>query len=182
MATVRDYKSDSIIYFQGDQAKDVYVLKEGHVILAYPDVRTGEERQEQVQIGEFFGIISSLARLPREETAKAVTNASVVVFPDLQEFGKYAIKNPALITNMLQAFSERLREVHKSLDTVAGTSGIQSDSSSEVSLLALGKYYHREAQYDYAAHIYSKCIESGLTSPDIKNLLVLAKSNKLIIE
>ena len=182
MATVREYSNGSIIYFEGDQAKEVYVLKEGNVVLSYPDVRTNEEIQEKVQLGEFFGIIASLARLTREETAKAIGKASVVVFPNLDEFSLYVMKNPRLITNMLQAFSERLRKVHKGLEVIVGH-GSKLGENSSVQLFNLGKHYHQDSKYDYAIHIYLKCLENTSASLDkkrVEDLLLLAKSKKSI--
>ena len=183
MATVREYSNGSIIYFEGDQAKEVYVLKEGNVVLSYSDVRTNEEVQEKVQVGEFFGIIASLARLTREETAKAIGKAVVVVFPNLDEFSLYAVKNPRLITNMLQAFSERLRKVHKGLEVIVGSHGTKIGETSSVQLFNLGKHYHQEKQYDYAIHIYTKCLENppaSLNKKRIEDFLLLAEKKKSI--
>lgn len=67
------YKANSIIYFKGDTSERVYILKSGKVSLKSNDIETGQEMQEMIQMGEFFGVKSALGKYPREETAIVLT-------------------------------------------------------------------------------------------------------------
>ena len=69
---IRSYKAGSIVYFEKDKADDIYVLQNGRIILSYTSIDTKVEIKEDVKLGEFFGVKSSLGRYPREETAQVV--------------------------------------------------------------------------------------------------------------
>ena len=62
------YKANSIVYFKGDVTERVYILKGGKVVLKYNDIESGQEMQDIIQTGEFFGVKSALGKYPREET------------------------------------------------------------------------------------------------------------------
>ena len=50
------FKANSIIYFQGDLTERIYILKSGKVTLKSTDIETGQEIQDMIQTGEFFGV------------------------------------------------------------------------------------------------------------------------------
>ena len=72
MPVARNYNGGSIVYFQDDAADEIYVLQKGRVVLLSTAQDTEEELKEEVQLGEFFGVKSSLGRYPREETAQVI--------------------------------------------------------------------------------------------------------------
>ena len=53
-----NYKANSIVYFRGDVNERVFILKGGRVVLKYNDIETGQEMQDLIQTGEFFGVKS----------------------------------------------------------------------------------------------------------------------------
>lgn len=109
---IRNYKGGSIIYFEKDKAEDIYVLRNGRVILTFPAVDTGQEVKEDVRIGEFFGVKSALGKYPREETAQVLGSATVLVFKP-NEFEQFVAEKTHLILKMMKVFSSQLRQVHK---------------------------------------------------------------------
>ncbi len=77
------YRANAIIYFQGDKAETILVLKQGRVELSYEDLQTGQAIREPIQKGEFFGVKAALGRYPHDETAMAVSDCTIVHFnPD----------------------------------------------------------------------------------------------------
>ena len=91
-----NYKANSIVYFKGDLNERVFILKAGKAILKYNDIETGQEMQDLIQTGEFFGVKSALGKYPREETALVVSDASMVQF-SVPEFEQVALKNTRII-------------------------------------------------------------------------------------
>ena len=57
------YRSGSLIYFQGDPADKIFILQTGKVSLVYQDMETGADVKDSVQPGEFFGVKSALGRI-----------------------------------------------------------------------------------------------------------------------
>ena len=89
---MKNFKPGSIIYFEGDKADSVYLLKQGRVNLIYSDIHVREEISDQISAGEFFGVKSGLIYLPGEETAKVTANSIVFEFSAV-EFEALVIKN-----------------------------------------------------------------------------------------
>ena len=115
-----NYKSNSIVYFKGDLNERVYILKSGKAILKYNDIETGQEMQDLIQTGEFFGVKSALGKYPREETALVVSDAAMVQFT-VPEFEQIALKNTRIIMKMLKVFSNQLRRIHKQVRNLIST-------------------------------------------------------------
>ncbi len=148
--TLRTYKSGSIIYFHGDVGDSIYVLKSGAVSLIYHSIETNEEVRETIQSGEFFGVKSSLAKRPREETALVVKPSQVLVL-SAEEFEKLVTRNVKIINNFLRVFSNQLRRVGKLVHSFLDSSEV-GDNQAE--LFKIGEYYLKNHKYQQAQYVY----------------------------
>ena len=110
MPKVLSYAKGSIIFFEGDRDERVYILQSGSVVLTQTDLGTGNQISEVVNVGEFFGVKSALARKPKMETANVVTDTQVVQM-SVTEFEKIFGSNQAVIMKMLKVFSKSLRHI-----------------------------------------------------------------------
>ncbi len=148
----RNYKSGSIIYFEGDISEEIYILKQGRVILLSTMVETGKESKENLQPGEFFGVRSTLGHFPREETAQTLTDSTVLVLK-LSDFEALMSKNFRLVIKMLRVFSNQLRDVGKRVRNILGDTDLRNPSTE---LLKLAEYYYQNNNLDYAKYAYNK--------------------------
>lgn len=149
--TLRNYKSGSIIYFHGDVGDSIYVLKSGAVSLIYHSIETNEEVRETIQSGEFFGVKSSLAKRPREETALVLKNSQVLVL-SAEEFEKLVTRNVKIINNFLRVFSNQLRRVGKLVHSFLDSS---ETGDNQAELFKIGEYYLKNHKYKQAQYVYS---------------------------
>ena len=149
--TLRNYKSGSIIYFHGDVGDSNYVLKSGAVSLIYHTIETNEEVRETIQSGEFFGVKSSLAKRPREETALVLKNSQVLVL-SAEEFEKLVTRNVKIINNFLRVFSNQLRRVGKLVHSFLDSS---ETGDNQAELFKIGEYYLKNHKYKQAQYVYS---------------------------
>ncbi|MBI9105373.1 MAG: cyclic nucleotide-binding domain-containing protein [Spirochaetales bacterium] len=133
------YKANSIVYFKGDSSESVYILKSGSVLLKYQDIETGQELQDIISTGEFFGVKSALGKYPREETAFVVKDAEMLVFT-VPEFESVVMQNTRIIMKMLKVFSNQLRRIHKQLSNLISTG---EDENPETGLFKIGVYYQK---------------------------------------
>lgn len=157
---LRNYKAGSIIYFIGDVGDIIYVLKSGAVSLIYHSIETREEVRETIQSGEFFGVKSSLAKRPREETALVIKPSQVLVLTT-EEFEKLVTRNIKIINNFLRVFSNQLRRVGKLVHSFLDHSAV-GDNQAE--LFKIGEYYlknHKYKQAKYAYETYLKHYSNG---------------------
>ncbi|WP_061222297.1 tetratricopeptide repeat protein [Leptospira weilii] len=152
---IRNYKGGSIIYFERDKAEDIYVLRNGRVILTFPAVDTGQEVKEDVRIGEFFGVKSALGKYPREETAQVIGSATVLVFKP-NEFEQFVAEKTHLILKMMKVFSSQLRQVHKKLKEILG----QSDTRNPAfELMNVAEVFYKNNNFPHAIYAFEKYLQ-----------------------
>ena len=159
------YRANAIIYFQGDKAEGIPILKEGKVELSYQDLQTGAEIREPVKTGEFFGVQAALGRFSHDETAHALTDCTVVHF-SIPEFENVVSGNPRILMKMLQVFSTRLRRIHHQVQNLLSSDRISG--SAEAGLFAVGEYYLNDHQYPQAAHAFKSYLNhwpTGIYAP-----------------
>jgi TolA-binding protein len=147
-----NYRSNSIIYFKGDVSDKVYILNAGKVLLRYIDFETGQDINEYVKTGEFFGVKSAMGRYRREETATCVTDATVIVL-DIPDFEQLAGKNIRVIMKMLQVFSNQLRRIHRRVQNLLA---VDEHVNPELGLYTIGQYYLKSRQYSQAIYAFGR--------------------------
>jgi CRP-like cAMP-binding protein len=146
------YKSSSVIYFQGDVGDKIFILKAGKVLSKTNDIETKEEINELVAPGEFFGVKSALGRYPRDETALVLSDSEVLVFT-VPEFEQLVLSNTRIIMKMLKVFSNQLRRMHGKVQNLIGK-GTTKDA--EEGLFSIGEYYYTNRQYKPAVHALAR--------------------------
>jgi len=145
------YRTGSLIYFQGDPADKIYILQNGKISLVSQDIETGEDIRESVQPGEFFGVKSALGRYPREENAMALSDATVMVFT-VQEFEAVAMANSRIIMKMLKVFSNQMRRVHKQVSKLMA----KEEEPPADGLFSIGEFYLKNKRFTHAKYIFSR--------------------------
>jgi len=145
------YRSGSLIYFQGDPADKIYILQTGKVSLGYQDMESGAEVRDPVQPGEFFGVKSALGRYAREENAVALSDTTVMVFT-VPEFEAVAMANTRIIMKMLKVFSNQMRRVHKQVSKVMA----KEEQTPADGLFHVGEFYLKNKRFSQAKHVFSR--------------------------
>ena len=145
------YRSGSLIYFQGDPADKIYILQAGKVSLVYQDIETGVDVKDPVQPGEFFGVKSALGRYPREENAIALSDTTVMVFT-IPEFEAVATANSRIILKMLKVFSNQMRRVHKQVSKVMA----KEEQPPADGLYNVGEFYLKNKRFSQAKYVFSR--------------------------
>jgi len=145
------YRSGSVIYFQGDPADKIYILQNGKVNLVYQDIETKLDSRDPVQPGEFFGVKSALGRYPREENAIAMSETTVMIFT-VPEFEAFATTNSKIILKMLKVFSNQMRRVHKQVSKIMA----KEEQSPADSLFNVGEFYLKNKRFSHAKYVFSR--------------------------
>jgi len=145
------YRSGSLIYFQGDPADKIYILQTGMISLVYQDIETGADVRDSVQPGEFFGVKSALGHYAREENAVALADTTVMVFT-VPEFEAVAMANTRIIMKMLKVFSNQMRRVHKQVSKVMA----KEEKEPADGLFHVGEYYLKNKRFSHAKHVFNR--------------------------
>ncbi|MDR1100571.1 MAG: cyclic nucleotide-binding domain-containing protein [Treponema sp.] len=162
------YRSGSLIYFQGDPADKVFILQAGKVNLVYQDIETGQDVHDLVQPGEFFGVKSALGRYPREENAVALQDAAIMAFT-VPEFEAFAMANTRIIMKMLKVFSNQMRRLHKQVSSLMEKEELNPD----VGLYNVGEYYLKNKRFTQAKYVFGRYLTYY---PSGKNAVQAAKN------
>ncbi|TFG63839.1 MAG: tetratricopeptide repeat protein [Spirochaetales bacterium] len=171
------FKANSVIYFQGDMNEKTYILNSGKVILKTVDIESGQEIQDVIQTGEFFGVKSALGKYPREETAIVVLPSNVIEF-SVPEFEQIASKNTRIIMKMLKVFSNQLRRIHKQVQNLL--SAEEQGKDPEEGLYQIGEYYLGAAKYPQALYAFRRYLTyypSGRFSDQATPKMAQAEAN-----
>jgi len=169
------YRSGSVIYFQGDAADKVFILQNGKVSLVYQDIETGEDVRDQVQPGEFFGVKSALGRYAREENAIALADTTIMAFT-VQEFEAVAMANIRIIIKMLKVQSTQMRKIHKQVSSLMDKEEVKPDEG----LFNVGEYYLKNKRFSQAQYVFNRYLTfypSGRNAIQATKNLVLAESS-----
>jgi CRP-like cAMP-binding protein len=167
----RVFKRGAYIYIEGDEEIDeIFIVEKGHVELKA--VNEGIKRYKSVVTdGEVFGLISSLCKRPRMESAIAISD-SVIVAATRDKFMDLVQKSPDIAIKIIRNFADELRlydDMMFSL-TAEGTDVMQGD----LKFFSLGEYYHRHGFKQYAFYIlktYLKLFPNGIKIDDAKNII-----------
>lgn len=160
MPRVVQYSRGAILYFSDDKDDRVFILQNGVLILSSKDIETGKDEIAHVKAGEFFGVKSALGHFPREETATALSDCSVVVL-SVPEFEKLFSGNKNIILKMLRVFSGQLRQIHKKINEILNTAPVDQQTG----MFEVAKTFYDEEMYRACCDV---CIKILKRFPDTK--------------
>lgn len=155
----RVYKAGSIIYFAGDKADRVYILKQGQAQNVFISAETGVEAREIINIGEFFGVKSILGMYPQEETVQCLSDCTIIIIT-LEEFEVLIGKNKSLIIKMLKVFSNQLRRINKKVRDLIENDDNEGPTPLE-GLFNTGEFYFKNKKFKHALYAYKRYLESA---------------------
>jgi len=105
LTEARDFPPDHVIFFEGDQSKDVYLLISGEVEALKAGIRIATLDTP----GTFFGEMSGLLGLPRSTTIRTRT-ATQVTRIDHETFANFLKNYPTLNYQLAVMLAERLQK------------------------------------------------------------------------
>ena len=111
--SVRSYEDGETIFAEGEDSREMYVVKSGEVIVSKRGARTDIELAI-LRKGEFLGEMSLLESLPRSATAKARGRTLLLAIQP----GGFLLKirrDPTFAYELLQTLSRRIRILNHQL-------------------------------------------------------------------
>lgn len=156
--TVR-YKSNSIVYFKGDAADRVYILKKGSIVTKAKDLKTNEDQLTMIKVGEFIGVKNVISNQPYSETVSTLTDSELVVFYK-EDFENFILNNSRIMMQTLVVFSNQLRKIHNDIKEINNQKEqTKSSSDPEKNLYELAKYFMNQRKLEYSTYCFNKYIQ-----------------------
>lgn len=122
----REFADGDLIFMEGDDSREMYVVLEGEVVVSKKTAKGGEIELARLHKGNFVGEMSLLESLPRSATARASGSTRVLVIQP----GGFLLKirrDPTFAFEMLQTLSKRIRMTNDTLMNELG----RAESSKE---------------------------------------------------
>jgi CRP/FNR family transcriptional regulator, cyclic AMP receptor protein len=106
---VQSFKAGSIIFREGDEAKELYVIKSGEV-----RIQLGNRTIIELGADNIFGEMALIDSEPRSATAIAITDVELVPVSEKQ-FLFLVSQTPYFALKVMRVLAQRLRETNKTL-------------------------------------------------------------------
>ena len=97
------FKRGSIIFREGDEARELFVIKSGHV-----RIQIGNRTITELGVDSIFGEMALIDHNARSATAVAATDATVVPVSEKQ-FLFLVSRTPHFALNVMRVLAQRLR-------------------------------------------------------------------------
>lgn len=102
----------SVVFFEGDEASRVLVVRSGHVKVVATSVDGREVVLDVLGEGEILGELSAIDGQPRSATAMAVTATHLTAI-ELGRFRAFLESHPAVAMELLRSVAGRLRNASR---------------------------------------------------------------------
>lgn len=149
---VRTFAAHQTIFWIGDPGAEFFVVRQGEVVLTYPDESGREEILGTIGPGEFFGEISLLDGGPRTATARARADVELLAL-GRDDFHDFLRRHPSAAIHVITVVGQRQREMVGRLRGIRNVNQVMEQRAT---------LWHRVAdtiaglsanQYFFAAHI-----------------------------
>jgi CRP/FNR family transcriptional regulator, cyclic AMP receptor protein len=104
---VKSFKAGSVIFREGDEAKELYVIKSGEV-----RIQIGNRTIIELDTDNIFGEMALIDNEPRSATAIAITDVELVPVSEKQ-FLFLVSQTPYFALKVMRVLAQRLRETNK---------------------------------------------------------------------
>ena len=128
--SVRTYQDGDVIFREGDDSREMYIVKQGEVAVVKSSIR-GEIELARLRKGDFVGEMSLLESLPRSATARAKGPTKLLAIHP----GGFLLKirrDPTFAFEMMQALSRRIRITNENLMREMNREGMKSDAIQQI--------------------------------------------------
>jgi CRP/FNR family transcriptional regulator len=176
------FRKGAYILMEGQPEKnDFYIIKKGSVRVS-SSINFSEKQSKDGSVilnpGDFFGVISCMARRSNLETVYAVEETLAVVVQN-EKFDLLIQNNPSIAMKIIRYFSRLLRYYDSFLSgMISKTSLPDLEDDNPENLFELGEYfYNRKGNVPYAGYAYLQLINELPGSP--KSDIAREKLNKL---
>ncbi len=151
---ISKYNSNSVIMISGDtNNKCFFIIQEGSVKLTNPLSKIIEDIDTDLVKGDFFGVESCMANLPRIEGA-VTTSPTILISIQREQFPLLIQRSPTIPIKIIRSYSEKLRKYDHYYASLSLKAVNQSNSNEEDIIYLNGKYYEQHSKFHFAYKIY----------------------------
>jgi CRP-like cAMP-binding protein len=163
--TFVNFQKDSFIVVEGKQNADrFFIIREGKVQISKEVEIVEEEQGNILGPGDFFGVVSTMSSHSHIETAKALTDVTLISVHK-EQYSQLIQNNTQVAMKIILQFSQRLRYLDEALSRLT-----LKHSAAEINfshLFKVGEYYVKQSQYNQAFYAYKQYITYSPQGADV---------------
>jgi CRP-like cAMP-binding protein len=159
-----NFKKGAYIIVEGKQNADHFYIIRGGKVQVGKEVEVVEEEGGNIlNPGDFFGVVSTMSSHSHIETARALTDVTLIsVHRD--QYGMLIEKNTPVAMKIIQGFSRKMRYLDEALTRLTLKSSAVEDPSH---LFKVAEYYARQSQYNQAYYAYYQYLKYSPNDPNV---------------
>lgn len=169
------FAKNSIIYFRGEEANEIFLISEGEVQVT--SSLLGVEKKKRHAKGDFFGMHSAIGNIGRNDDAMSLTDVVLIVF-NVKEFEALITKTPKLSLQLMRILSHELRQIHTITQSVMDS---KKELSPEAGLYLYAKHYYEKNEVKktlYVVKQYMALYSHGEHIAEVQNMLKDLQNNE----
>jgi CRP/FNR family transcriptional regulator len=162
------FPANSYIIVEGKKdANNFYIIREGKVRVTRETAVVGEDPNQVLGPGDFFGVVAAMSQHAQIESATSLTNVSLISV-SYDQFGTLIQKSTAVAMNIIRFFSMKLRQFDTTITRLSFRNAVEEDPNE---LFKIGEYYFQLQNSPHATFAYQsylKHLPSGQFVPQAK--------------
>jgi len=109
---LRTYKKNEVVFEQGAEGKEMFIVHQGEVRILHKTKETGESTLTVLRPGEFFGEMALIDNSPRSASAIANEDDTELIVLDKPKFTYMVQQLPDFSIAIMQKLCQTLRETN----------------------------------------------------------------------
>ncbi|TGN20445.1 Crp/Fnr family transcriptional regulator [Leptospira idonii] len=162
------FPANSYIIVEGKKdANNFYIIREGKVRVTRETAVVGEDPNQVLGPGDFFGVVAAMSQHAQIESATSLTNVSLISV-SYDQFGTLIQKSTAVAMNIIRFFSMKLRQFDTTITRLSFRNAVEEDPNE---LFKIGEYYFQQQNNQHATFAYQsylKHLPNGQFVPQAK--------------
>lgn len=159
MSVLQQFSEGAVIFVTGERSNGkVYKLLKGTCFLE--KIRGVKKIIQQVELGKFIGMHSSLGGKVRQETCVMQTNGMMQVF-SRERFLEELKTDGDLLVRLLRDFCKQLEDTYRMFPAKEGDQiAVWTDNTSANYLKEVGDFYYSQGVYQRSLYAYKKYLQN----------------------
>ena len=161
-----NFTKDSYIIVEGKRKADsFFIIRSGKVRVSKEVQIVAEEQGDILNPGDFFGVVSTMSGHSHIETARAITDVTLIsVHRD--QFSQLIQENAPVAMKIILQFSKRMRYLDDALTRISLKKGAAEENPSHIFNVA--EYYAKHNQFQQAFYAYHKYVKHCPKGENVK--------------
>jgi CRP-like cAMP-binding protein len=157
-----NFSKGAYIIVEGKQNADCFfIIRQGKVRIS-KEVEVVKE-EDILGPGDFFGVVSTMSGHSHIETARALTDVTLIAV-HRDQYSQLIQDNTSVAMKIILQFSKRMRYLDESLTQLTLKSNTEEDPSI---LFKIGEYYAHQNQYNLAFYAYNQYVKYNPAGQDL---------------